>query len=93
MASPTTPLNRFPYLLPKWSDRPNILRHFNKLGIRLGTWYDQPVGPGKVDLRAVQYTLGSCPNAEDVTKRIINLPTNVEKDTAQFIASELTLQP
>ena len=93
MASPTTPLNRFPYLLPKSSDRPNILRHFNKLGIRLGTWYDQPVGPGKVDLRAVQYTLGSCPNAEDVTKRIINLPTNVEKDTAQFIASELTLQP
>ena len=89
----STPLNRFPYLLPKSSDRPNILRHFNKLGIRLGTWYDQPVGPGKVDLRAVKYILSSCPNAEDVTKRIINLPTNVEKDMARYIARELTFKP
>jgi perosamine synthetase len=89
LTSLSTPLNRFPYLLSKSSDRPNILRHFNKLGIRLGTWYDQPVGPGKVDLRAVKYILGSCPNVEDVSKRIINLPTNVEKDMARFIAQEL----
>jgi dTDP-4-amino-4,6-dideoxygalactose transaminase len=86
---PTIPLNRFPYLLTKDSDRSHILRHFKKLGIFLGTWYDQPVGPGKVDLGAVRYRLGSCPDAEDITKRIMNLPTNVEEDTAQFVAREL----
>jgi dTDP-4-amino-4,6-dideoxygalactose transaminase len=86
---PTIPLNRFPYLLPKDSDRSYILRHFRKLGIFLGTWYDQPIGPGKVDMIALQYQKGSCPNAEDITKRIMNLPTNVEEDTAQFVAREL----
>lgn len=88
---PTIPLNRFPYLLPPSSDRSHILRHFKKLGIFLGTWYDQPIGPGKVDMIALQYQKGSCPNVEDITKRIMNLPTNVEEDMAQFVAKELTM--
>lgn len=86
---PSTPLNRFPYLVTDSDNRVHILRHFKKLGILLATWYDQPVGPGTVDLNAVQYTSGSCPNAEDITKRIINLPTNVSGEVAQCITHEL----
>lgn len=84
----STPLNRFPYLLPESSDRSNILRHFKKLGILLGTWYNEPVGPEKVDLARVQYVHGSCPNAENISRRIINLPTNVELDRVRGIAQE-----
>lgn len=85
----STPLNRFPYVLKEKSDRSHILRHFERQNISLGTWYDQPVGPGKVSLDAVRYISGSCPVAEDIATRIVNLPLNVEKDMARFIAKEL----
>lgn len=86
---PTTPLNRFPYILPDSVDRADILRHFKMQNILLGTWYDQPVGPGKLDLRAVQYTSGSCPNAENISRCMLNLPTNVSGEEARLIAQEL----
>jgi len=82
---PSTPLNRFPYLLPESANRSDILRHFKKLGILLGTWYNEPVGPEKVDLAQVQYVRGSCPNAENISRRIINLPTNVELNIVRDI--------
>lgn len=40
----------------------------------LGDWYEV-VAPKDADLRAVEYVNGSCRVAEEVSKRVINLPT------------------
>ncbi len=42
----------------------------------LGDWYDKVVGPSTVDLTAVGYKMGSCPHAERITQKVINLPTS-----------------
>ncbi len=53
------------------------LRQFAaKRGIFLGDWYDHVVAPKGVDLEKVGYRTGSCPQAEKLCKRIVNLPTN-----------------
>lgn len=41
----------------------------------LGDWYDAPLVPGDASLSAFHYEPKSCPVAEDVATRIINLPT------------------
>lgn len=45
-------------------------------GIVLGDWFPQPVGPIEVRLERSGYETGSCPVAEKVSSRCINLPTN-----------------
>lgn len=86
---PSLPLNRFPWLLPKTVTRDNILRHFYKQGVLLGSWYNRTVGPEKIDLHAVHYQQGTCPVAESASRRVINLPTNVTIDIARGIAGDL----
>lgn len=41
--------------------------------IKIGTWFDSPIF-GCKDLSTVHYEEGSCPVAEDVCKKIVNLP-------------------
>lgn len=45
-------------------------------GIILGDWYDLPLAPKGVVNSNIHYQEGSCPIAEEVSKRIINLPTH-----------------
>jgi len=45
-------------------------------GIVLGDWFPQPVGPIEVNLKRSGYEIGSCPVAEKVSSKCINLPTN-----------------
>lgn len=70
---------------PSWSylryplenDGADFLRKLAaKKGVFLGDWYNSPVSPKDVDLAALNYQEGSCPRAEGVCQRIINLPTN-----------------
>lgn len=62
-------------------DDPKGLRRFAaKKNIILGDWYDMVVAPKDVNLEKVSYKLGSCPEAENICKRIINLPTNPNMD-------------
>jgi len=44
--------------------------------IILGDWYDQVVGPSAVNLDSVGYVKGACPNAEEIVKHVVNLPTS-----------------
>ena len=48
-------------------------------------WYDAPVSPDWVNNSQVKYRLGSCPNAEDLSKHIFNLPTHVNISERQAI--------
>jgi dTDP-4-amino-4,6-dideoxygalactose transaminase len=66
-------LIRFPLLI---ENRDKILQNLAKKGIFLGRWYDSPVAPKGFPLDKVGYRWGSCPLAEAVCQKIINLPTN-----------------
>jgi len=67
------PLIRFPLLM---ENRDKILKNLEKKGIFLGRWYDSPVAPKGFPLDKVEYRWGSCPQAEEICQKIINLPTN-----------------
>lgn len=84
----SSPLLRYPYLLPEESNRSDILRHLEKLGIALGTWYPQIVGPDRVNLVTLRYH-GDCPIAEEVCRRIVNLPLNVDAELAGEVVRSL----
>ena len=51
-----------------------LYQRAKKRGILLGNWYGDVVTPAK-DYQKVGYTLGSCPTAEKVAHRVLNLPT------------------
>lgn len=64
---------RFPLLVGV----PKELHHkAKKQQILLGDWYNSPLAPGDCHLESFDYHPGSCPQAEKVSKRIINLPTH-----------------
>jgi hypothetical protein len=66
-------LIRFPLLI---ENRDKILQNLAKKNIFLGRWYDSLVAPKDFPLDKVGYRWGSCPLAEAVCQKIINLPTN-----------------
>jgi perosamine synthetase len=70
---------RFPILL---SDPKATSLKAKKAGILIGNWYHNTIDPIGVDFRKIFYVPGSCPFAEHVAKRIINLPTNISKKDA-----------
>lgn len=66
------PLLRFPLLIEK---RDRVMQVFAKKRIYLGKWYSEIVDPRGVNFKQIFYQKGSCPNAEFIAKKIINLPT------------------
>lgn len=66
------PLLRFPLFIEK---RDEVMQVFAKKRIYLGKWYSEVIDPRGVDLKKMFYQRGSCPNAEFIAKKIINLPT------------------
>ena len=76
---------RFPLL----TDQPDILRARAKSNnIILGDWYNSVISPPDIDWEATGYTAGSCPTAENMAKRSVNLPTDINvsaKDAARII--------
>ncbi len=56
---------------------PQKLVNFVKLrGIYLGRWYKRVIVPLETDLETVKYAEGSCPCAEQVAKKVVNLPNH-----------------
>lgn len=77
-----TSLLRYPYLCESPDD---VKRHALAQHIRLGTWYQQVVAPKEIDLDYFKYAKGTCPVAESLCERIINLPTNITIQEAEKI--------
>lgn len=48
-----------------------------KKGIMLGDWYNRAVAPKDVILEKMQYNPGTCPRAEFLASRSVNLPTHI----------------
>jgi dTDP-4-amino-4,6-dideoxygalactose transaminase len=79
---------RFPILV---DDPASLISYLKTKDIHIGdTWYDAPIGPKKY-LSRTNYVDGQCPNSEDLSKHIVNLPThiNVDSDSAKIIAKRV----
>lgn len=68
------PFLRFPILVKNPAKLHKIAQ---KEGILLGDWYTTVIAPSDVDESKMGYTKGSCPNAEKLAQRSINLPTHI----------------
>lgn len=71
---------RFPVRTP---DREAIIVAAYAHGVLLDRWYDAPVAPAGVDLRAVGYKAGSCPEVERACAATLNLPTHPRIDVEE----------
>ena len=75
-------LLRYPVLV---NNPRHLIKKAKKQHILLGDWYRPVIAPQGVKLNLIDYTKGSCPNAESVSKKIVNLPTLINKNQAQQI--------
>ncbi len=57
-------------------DREKFLEKFSK-EFDLGIWFTSVVHGRTTELEKVEYIVGSCPIAEDVARRIVNIPTHL----------------
>jgi len=80
---------------PIWvENRDELEKKLTKYGFYLmDHWYDAPVSPDWVNNSEVKYQLGSCPNAEDLSKHIFNLPThiNISEKKAERLAKSVNV--
>jgi len=66
---------RFTVMHPKAHEI--IYEAWHKQNILLGDWYTTPIAPFDTKIEDVKYVSGSCPNAEYLAKRTLNLPTHI----------------
>lgn len=69
------PLVRYPYIMDSFSQVNELSELVGRKGFMVGDWYRPVVYPSSTNLASMKYVLGSCPVAEKISKRIINLPT------------------
>jgi len=65
---------RYPVLIS--ADRDFVLNKASADGIPLGEWFNSVIHPKGVPINKLMYKPGSCPQAEKVADKVINLPTN-----------------
>jgi len=64
---------RFPFIVPS---RAPWLEATRRSALTAGFWLSDPCHPEGTDWRRVQYCAGSCPNAEYLSKHILNVPVD-----------------
>lgn len=75
---------------PIFVDKPNeVCTKAKNNGVLLGNWYHNTIDPNEVSFEAVGYTKGSCPNAEEAARHILNLPTLISSDDAMKVVKAL----
>lgn len=83
------PVTRYPVRI---SNRDQILKQAAYHSIYLGNWYNRPIGGVSFDLETIGYVKGSCPNAELISKEIINLPTLIDRKNVKKITQFVDLK-
>lgn len=77
---------RFSVKHPKAHDI--IFEAWHKQNILLGDWYTTPIAPFDTKMSEIKYKMGSCLNAERLSKITLNLPTHInisQKDAEKII--------
>ncbi|RJQ26244.1 aminotransferase class V-fold PLP-dependent enzyme [Candidatus Parcubacteria bacterium] len=65
---------RVPVIVSK--NRKELMYFCKKKLVYLGDWYSNVIDPKETNIDKIGYKLGSCKTAEEISKKIINLPTN-----------------
>jgi dTDP-4-amino-4,6-dideoxygalactose transaminase len=81
-------LLRYPVLAKTPQQAEKLFAELKGKGMPVGKWYRPLFFPGIADYNMYSYSPGSCPVAEDISARIINLPTglNIKAELAKEIA-------
>lgn len=72
------PLVRFPVLARNADQAEIVFTRIGQIGYYAGRWYRPLLFPGVDSYETYHYTVGSCPVAEDIAARIVNIPTNID---------------
>lgn len=67
---------RFNMLL-KSKNTTSFIKQLRKHDLYLGNWYSSILDPKQTNLKIYKYEKGSCPNAEKIADKVINLPTHI----------------
>lgn len=86
-----TPLVRFPILAKSDKLAVELFTTLRKHGIYSGKWYRPTLFPG-VKPETYSYNREKCPIAEDLSARIVNLPTKISLEEAKEIVDVLRSQ-
>ncbi|HMS23033.1 MAG TPA: aminotransferase class I/II-fold pyridoxal phosphate-dependent enzyme [Candidatus Levybacteria bacterium] len=81
---------RFPIFI---KNRDSLIAYLQTKGVYVSDiWYDAPVAPKKY-LGLARYPKDTCPNAQNVANRIINLPThkNISEKNARTLSKLITV--
>lgn len=81
--APERSLVRYPILLPSLAQAQACFTALQEEGLVPGLWYRPLLFPGPTDPAPFAYDPATCPVAEDVSSRILNLPT------APFVTEEM----
>lgn len=77
------PLLRLPLLYPTPEAAEQAFHDLQKSGFFVGKWYRPTLFPGPSDPNIYNYDRELCPVSEDLSTRIINLPTNISLTRAR----------
>lgn len=80
---------RFPVLCKDAREATRLFDTLRRAGHYSGKWYRPTLFPGVLDAKLYNYDPELCPVAEDISARILNLPTNVTAHEAKEIADAL----
>jgi len=61
-------------------NKKKLIKKARRKHIILGDWFPQAVGPIEINLEKCDYKKGSCPVAEEVSLKCVNLPTHFRMD-------------
>lgn len=64
---------RYPFTV---KDRRRAIKFYKRHQIELGQWFNSVIHPNESPLKKLYYVTGSCPNAETISARCVNLPTH-----------------
>jgi len=79
---------RYPLLV---HNRDEFMRKAEAARLEVGDWFVSPLHPVKADLSEWQYEYGSCPIAETVASKIVNLSSSNHNETIDFLSRNLDL--
>lgn len=61
-------------------NKKKLLKKAREKHIILGDWFPQVIGPAEINLKKCDYKKDSCPVAEEVSLKCVNLPTHFRMD-------------
>ena len=78
--STTNSKNVFLWFTILVENKKELIKKARKKHLILGDWFPQAVGPIEINLEKCDYKKGSCPIAEEVSSKCVNLPTHFRMD-------------